>query len=45
MINMRNAHKTFAGKPDGKKQFRRPRRRREDTIRMDLRETEWEIVE
>jgi hypothetical protein len=32
------------GKPKGKKQLGRPRRIKEDNIRMDLRETGWEGV-
>jgi hypothetical protein len=30
---------SFGGKPEGKKPLRRPRHRRGDGIRMDLRET------
>jgi hypothetical protein len=33
------------GKPEGKKPLGRPRRRREDNIRMDLKETGWEGVD
>ena len=29
------------GKPEGKKPLRRPRRRREDNIKMDLQEVGW----
>jgi hypothetical protein len=32
------------GKPVGKRPLERPRRRREDGIKMDLRETDWEDV-
>jgi hypothetical protein len=35
---MRNAHKIFAGKPEGNRPLRRPRRRWEDNIRTALRE-------
>jgi hypothetical protein len=31
-------YKVFMGKPEGKRALERPRRRREDGIRMDLRE-------
>jgi hypothetical protein len=31
----------FGGKPEGKRQLGRPRRRWEDNIRMDLREIRW----
>jgi hypothetical protein len=33
-----NAYKILVGKPEGKKPLRRPRRRWEDNIRMDVRE-------
>jgi hypothetical protein len=33
------------GKPEGKRPLRRPRRRCEDGIKMDLGETGWEGVE
>ena len=31
-------HRVLVGKPEGKRQLRRPRRRWEDNIKMDLRE-------
>ena len=34
----RSVFKIFIGKPTGKKRLGRPRRRREDNIRMDLEE-------
>jgi hypothetical protein len=34
-----NVYKVLAGKPEGKRKLGRPRRRWEDGIRMDLRET------
>jgi hypothetical protein len=34
----RNMYKVLVGKPEGKRQLGRPRRRWEDGIRMDLRE-------
>jgi hypothetical protein len=34
---MRNAYSILVGKPEGKRPLRRPRRRWEDNIRMDLR--------
>jgi hypothetical protein len=37
----RKVHKVLVGKPEGKKPFGRPRRRWEEGIRMDLRETDW----
>ena len=38
MEQSRNAYRVLVGKPDGKRPLGRPRRRREDNIRMDLRE-------
>jgi hypothetical protein len=35
----RKVYKVLVGKPQGKRPLGRPRRRREDGIRMDLRET------
>jgi hypothetical protein len=35
----RNVYKFLVGKPEGKRPLGRPTRRREDGIRMDLRET------
>jgi hypothetical protein len=37
----RNAYRILVGKPEGKGQLGRPRRRSEDNIRMDLREIGW----
>jgi hypothetical protein len=37
----RNAYRIFVGKPEGKRPLGRPRRRWEDSIRMDLREVRW----
>jgi hypothetical protein len=37
----RNAYRILVGKPEGKRPLGRPKRRWEDTIRMDLRELEW----
>jgi hypothetical protein len=34
----------LAGRPYGKGPFGRPRRRREDNIRINLREIQWEVV-
>jgi hypothetical protein len=41
----RNLYKALMGKPEGKRQLGRPRRRWEDVIRMDLREIGWGSVE
>jgi len=35
----------LVGKPERKRPLRRPRRRWEDNIRMDLREIVWEFVD
>jgi hypothetical protein len=34
----RDVHRVLVGKPEGKRLLGRPRRRREDTIKMDLQE-------
>ena len=36
----RDVHKVLVGKPEGKRQLGRPRRRWEDNIKMDLEEVE-----
>jgi hypothetical protein len=41
MGQKRNAYRVSVGKPEGKRQLRKPRRNWEDTIRIDLRETVW----
>jgi hypothetical protein len=41
----RKVYKVLVGKPEGKRPLDRPRRRREDEIRMDLRVTGWEGVD
>jgi hypothetical protein len=41
MGEKRKAYNTFVENPEGKRPLRRPRRRWEDNIRMDLREIEW----
>jgi hypothetical protein len=38
MGGMRNVYNILIGKPEGRKPFGKPRRRREDNIRLDLRE-------
>jgi len=40
---IKNAHKILVRKHKGKRPLVRPRHRREDNIRMDLRDTEWEV--
>ena len=40
MKKFRNAYRILVGKPEGKRSLRRPRRRWEDNIRMDLREVD-----
>jgi hypothetical protein len=39
----RNVYRVLVGNPEGKRPLERPRRRREDGIRMDPRETGWRI--
>jgi hypothetical protein len=41
----RNVYRVLMGKPEGKRPLRRPRRRWEDGIKMDLREIGWGGVE
>jgi hypothetical protein len=38
MGEKRGVYRILVGKPEGKRQLGRPRRRREDNIRMDLKE-------
>jgi hypothetical protein len=45
MGEMRNVYSILVRKPEGKRPFRRPRRRWEDKIVIDLREIGWEGVE
>jgi hypothetical protein len=40
----RQVYKVLVGRSEGKRPLGRPRRRRVDGIRMDLRETGWEGV-
>jgi hypothetical protein len=39
------AYTVLVGKPEGKRPLRRPTRRREDNIRMDVRELGWEDID
>jgi hypothetical protein len=45
MIEMRNAYKGLVGKPEWNRQFGRTRRRYEDKITMDVRETGCRVVD
>jgi hypothetical protein len=38
MREVRGAHNILVGRPEGKRPLGKPRRRREDNIKMDLRE-------
>jgi hypothetical protein len=38
----RGAYRILVGRPEGKRPLGRPRRRREDNIKMDLQEVGWE---
>jgi hypothetical protein len=42
MGKKRNAYTTLVGKPEGRRQFGRPRRRWVDNIKMHLREIGWD---
>jgi hypothetical protein len=39
----RNVYRVLVGKPEGKRPLERPRRRWENGIKMDLRETGWGV--
>jgi hypothetical protein len=39
----RKVYRILVGKPEGKRQLERPRRRWEDGIRIDLRQTGWGV--
>jgi hypothetical protein len=41
----RNAYRILVGKPEGRRQLGRPRRRWMDSIRRDLREIGWDGVD
>jgi hypothetical protein len=45
MGEMRNAYKMLVGKSEGKRSLGRPRRKRENNIKMDLKEIECEGVD
>jgi hypothetical protein len=42
---MTNAYSILVGKPEWKRPFEITRHRREDNIRVDLREIGWEVVD
>jgi hypothetical protein len=41
----RNACRILVGKPEGKRQLGRPRRRWEDNVKMNLREKGWHCMD
>ena len=41
MGERRSVYRVLVGKPEGKRPLGRPRRRREDNIKMDLQEVGW----
>jgi hypothetical protein len=45
MREMKHAYSILVGKSEGKRPLRRPWHRREDNIRMDVREMGWEGVD
>jgi hypothetical protein len=45
MGEMRNTYKILVGKPERKRPLEIPRHRRENNIRMDLREVGWKDVD
>jgi hypothetical protein len=44
MAEVRDLYKILGGNPVGKRQLRRPKRRWENNIRMNLVEIGWEVV-
>jgi hypothetical protein len=44
MVEMRNAHKMLAGKPEGKRPLGRSWRKWETNRTMDLRGTGWKVM-
>jgi hypothetical protein len=42
MVEKRNAYRTLVGKPEGKRPIGRPRCKRVDNFKMDLREIGWD---
>jgi hypothetical protein len=44
-IETRNANRILAGEPEGKRPLGRPRRRRVDNIKIDLREIGWNSMD
>jgi hypothetical protein len=45
MGEIRNLYKILVGEPERKRPLGRPSRRWEGNIRLDLRETEWGVVD
>jgi hypothetical protein len=41
MGEKRDTYRIFVGRPEGRRQLGRPRRRWEDNIKMDLQEVGW----
>jgi hypothetical protein len=41
----RRAYRVLVGKPEGRRLLGRPKRRREDNIKTDLREVVWESMD
>jgi hypothetical protein len=42
MGETRNAYRILVGRPEGKRQLGKPRRRSVDNVKMDLREIGWD---
>jgi hypothetical protein len=45
MTEMRNEYNILVGKSERKRQLGRPKRRREDKIRMEVREIRWKVAD
>jgi hypothetical protein len=44
MGEMRNSYSILVVKPEGKRELGRPRRKRENSTRIELRELGWEVI-
>jgi hypothetical protein len=43
MGERRGADRVLVGRPEGKRPLRRPRRRWEDNVKMNLQDVEWDM--
>jgi hypothetical protein len=45
MEESRGAYRVSVGKPEGRRPLGRPRRRKEDNIKMDFKEVGWRVMD